>query len=302
MAVETMTTPRSNLPNTYTNITAREIDFVSRFTGNWDALRAIMGISRPIRKAPGTQLVTYKASVTLADGDVAPGAVIPYSKTTIEKVGTEDLSIKKYAKAVPIEDVEKYGAVIAVQKSDDAFLHQLQSNVLSDFYAFLSTGELTANVDNFQQALAKAKGLVLDKFNKMRMSVTEVVAFVNVLDLYEYLGNATIETQTAFGLTYIQNFMGYSRVFLLSEPDVAQGMVIALPVENMDLYYIDPSDSEFAQLGLNYTVQGETNLIGFHAEGNYGTAVGETFALMGMKLWAEYIDGIANVTIGGGAE
>lgn len=66
------------------------------------------------------------------------------------------------------------------------------------------------------------------------------------------------------------------------------------------LYYIDPSDSEFARLGLNYTVQGETNLIGFHAQGNYTTAVGETFALMGMKLWAEYLDGISVVSFGEG--
>ena len=34
--------------------------------------------------------------------------------------------------------------------------------------------------------------------------------------------------------------------------------------------------SEFARLGLNYTVQGVTNLIGFHAQGNYSTAVGES--------------------------
>ena len=77
MAVETMTTPRSSLPNAYTNITAREIDFVSRFTSNWDALRTIMGIMRPIRKAPGTQLASYKASVEMEDGKVPAGAVIP---------------------------------------------------------------------------------------------------------------------------------------------------------------------------------------------------------------------------------
>ena len=44
-------------------------------------------------------------------------------------------------------------------------------------------------------------------------------------------------------------------------------------------------------------MDGETNLIGFHAEGNYSTAVGESFALMGMALWAEYIDGIAVVDV-----
>ena len=76
-------------------------------------------------------------------------------------------------------------------------------------------------------------------------------------------------------------------------------MVLATPVENIDLYYIDPGDSEFARLGLNYTTQGETNLIGFHAQGNYSTAVGESYALMGMALWAEYLDGIAKITISG---
>ena len=44
-------------------ISAREVDFVTRFQDNWDALMKILGIMRPIRKAPGTKLVSYKASV-----------------------------------------------------------------------------------------------------------------------------------------------------------------------------------------------------------------------------------------------
>ena len=44
-------------------------------------------------------------------------------------------------------------------------------------------------------------------------------------------------------------------------------------------------------------MSGETPLIGFHAQGNYGTAVGESFAVMGMALWAEYLDGIAVITV-----
>lgn len=297
--VETLTTPRDSLPNVYTNVAAREIDFVTRFGRNWDALRDILGIMRPIRKAPGTTLATYTASVALESGNVAPGAVIPYSKATIVKAGMEDLTLKKYAKAVPIEDVEKYGAAIAVEKSDDAFLNELQGNVLTDFYTFLNTGSLAVNATTFQDGLAKAKGAVIDKFNKMRKTVTEVVGFANVLDFYDYLGSAQITVQTQFGLTYVKDFMGYNTLFLLSDPDIARNTVIATPVENIDLYYVDPGDSEFARLGLQYTTAGETNLIGFHANGNYSTAVGESFALMGMKLWAEYLDGIAKVTIGG---
>ena len=294
--VESLNNPRDSLPNVFTSVTAREIDFVTRFNDNWDALRNIMGIMRPIRKAPGTSLISYTADVTLEDGDVEPGHVIPYSNATITQAAKGDLEIQKYAKAVPIEDVNKYGAAIAVEKSDDAFLTKLQNVVLTKFYAFLKTGSLKKTATSWQDALAKAQGEVLNKFATMQKDVTSVVGFANILDAYDYLGAADITVQTQFGLTYIKDFLGYSTLFLLPETQVARGTVIATPVENIDLYYIDPGDSEFARLGLNYTTQGETNLIGFHAEGNYNTAVGASFAIMGMALWAEYLDGIANVT------
>lgn len=295
--IETMTTPRDSLPNVYTGVTAREVDFVTRFGDNWDALRNILGIMRPIRKAPGTSLVSYTAEVALESGTVAAGAVIPYSKATIKQVAKSDLTIEKYAKAVPIEDVNKYGAAIAVEKSDDAFLTKLQNTVMSKFYTFLATGSLKKSATSWKKALATAQGEVLNKFATMQKDVTSVVGFANILDAYDYLGDAEITVQTQFGLNYVKDFMGYSTLFLLPETQIARNKVIATPVENIDLYYIDPSDSEFAKLGLQYTTQGETNLIGFHAQGNYGTAVGESFALMGMALWAEYLDGIAVVTV-----
>ena len=297
--VETLTNPRDSLPNVYTNVTAREVDFVTRFGDNWEALRNILGIMRPIRKTAGTSLVAYTASVTLESGAVDAGEVIPYSKATIVQAAKSDVTIEKYAKAVPIEDVNTYGAEIAIEKSDDAFLTQLQNVVLSKFYTFLNTGSTTGSATNWQDALAKAQGLVLNKFATIQKDVTAVVGFANILDAYDYLGAANITVQTAFGLTYIKDFMGYSTLFLLPAAQIARGDVIATAVENIDLYYIDPSDSDFAKLGLEYTTQGETNLIGFHAQGNYSTAVGESYALMGMALWAEYLDGIAVVSFGG---
>lgn len=296
--VETLTNPRDSLPNVYTAITAREIDFVTRFNDNWDALRTILGIMRPIRRAPGSTLVSYTSDVTLESGNVGPGEVIPYSKATIAQASKGELSIEKYAKAVPIEDVNQYGAEIAIEKSDDAFLTKLQNVVLGRFYTFLNTGALTGVASTWQAALAKAQGEVLNKFATMQKDVTQIVGFANILDAYAYLGAADITVQTQFGLTYIKDFLGYSTLFLLPASFIARGDVIAVPVENIDLYYIDPGDSEFAKLGLSFAVQGETNLIGFHAQGNYSTAVGESFAIMGMALWAEYLDGIAIISVG----
>lgn len=294
---ESFTNPRDNLPNVYSGVTEREIDFVSRFSRNWDALKEIIGISRAIRKEPGTKLISYTTSVALESGNVDAGEVIPYSKTSIVQAAQSDLTVEKYAKAVPIEDVNKYGAEIAIEKSDDAFLAELQNVVLTKFYTFLNTGTLTNNQTTFQMALSMAKGLVTNKWKAMRKTATAVVGFANVLDVYEYIGAANITVQNRFGFDYVKDFMGYATIFLMSDADIQRGRVVALPVENIDLYYVDPGDSQFAKLGLNYVVDGDTNLIGFHAQGNYSTAVGESFALMGMTLWAEYLDGIAIVDL-----
>jgi hypothetical protein len=280
--------------------TAREVDFVTRFNDNWDALRTILGIMRPIRKAPGTKLVSYKAEVDggLKGGStVAEGDEIPFTKMKVAPVAYGDIEVSKYAKSVTIESVAKYGAEVAVEKTDDAFLVALQNKILGDFYTFLATGTLALTPKTWQQALAQAKGKVLAKFMGMDKDVTEVVGFANIMDFYDYLGDKEITTQTMFGLTYVQNFLGYSTLFLLPDKYVGAGKVIATPVENIDLYYVDPSDSDFAKLGLNYTVKGETNLIGVHVEGDYSRATGDMYAIMGMKLWAEYLDGIAVATV-----
>lgn len=279
---------------------AREVDFVTRFSDNWDALRKIMGIMRPIRKTPGTKLISYKATVdgTLAGGtSVGEGEEIPFTKLKVAPTTYGDIEVAKYAKSVTIESVAKYGAEVAVEKTDEAFINALQTQVLTDFYTFLGTGSLKVTGEkSWQRALAMGKAKVLEKFAGMDKDVTEVVGFANILDAYDYLGDKDITVQTAFGVNYIENFLGYRTLFLLPTKYIAQNKVIATPVENIDLYYIDPGDSDFAKLGLNYTVKGETNLIGVHAEGDYSRATGNMYALMGMKLWAEYLDGIAVAT------
>lgn len=284
------------------SVAAREVDFATRFTSNWDALRDIMGVMRPIRKTPGTRLVSYKATV---DGElnggtsVGEGEEIPFTKLKVEPVSYGDIVIAKHARSVPIEAVAKFGARVAVQRSDEAFLNAIQSKILADFYEFLLTGTLTRTETTWQRGLAMAKAAVLDKFASMDRDVTEVVGYANILDAYDYLGDKDITVQSAFGLNYVKDFLGYRVVFLLPEKYIGRGKVIALPVENIDMYYIDPSDDDFSQLGITFRVTGETNLIGVHVEGDYHRVTGDMVVIYGVKLWAEYLDGIAVVTVGG---
>ena len=207
------------------------------------------------------------------------------------------MTIEKYAKAVSIEAIKDHGYENAVQMTDDEFLFQLQTNVTERFYNYLKTGTLSFTETTFQMALAMAKGRVENKFKQMHRNVTGVVGFVNILDVYEYIGAAEISIQNQFGFQYVKDFLGFKTIFLLSDSEIPRGTVIATPVENIVLYYVDPNESDFARAGLIYTVSGETNLIGFHTQGNYHTAVSESFAIMGLTLFAEYIDAVAVGTI-----
>ena len=281
-------------------VRAREVDFVTRFERNWEHLREILGVLRMIKKDPGSTLKSKYAQGKLESGLVGEGEEIPYSKFEVKEKSYAEITVEKYAKAVSIEAIKTYGYDVAVELTDDEFLFELQTDVTGRFYTYLKTGSLTSTESTFQMALAMAKGRVEDKFKQMHRSIPNgIVGFVNGLDVYEYIGAANITVQNQFGFQYVKDFMGFNTIFLLSESEIPRGKVIATPVDNIVLYYVDPSDSDFAKAGLVYTVAGETPLIGFHTQGNYHTAVSEAFAIMGMVLFAEYLDGISVISFGG---
>ena len=294
MAVVTNTTTTAQM----TDVQIRELDFVTRFNADWQALTDILGIMNPIRKTPGTKLVSNRASIVLQPGEVAEGDEVALSQATVEPVAYKNLTIKKYRKRVTIEAVEKYGAAVAVRKTDEALMNELKGETLDEFYSFALTGTLTGSEASFQMAVSMAIAKAKDKFKKLRLNYGQVVVFANTLDVGRYLGGVNVSVQTLNGVEYLKNVLGADTIIVTSE--IPEGKVVATPADNIVLYYIDPSDSDFRELGLEYTTgNDEANLIGIHHEGVYGRASGDTHAIMGMALWAEYLDGISVVDIQG---
>lgn len=281
-------------------VSARKIDFVTRFERNWEALRVALSVANPIKKTLGADIYTKKVTGTLASGAVDEGAVIPRSKYTVAETKIDTMDVEKFSKEVTIEAIKEHGYDNAVQLTDDEFLYDLQDNVTSKFYTFANNGTLhpVGKFETFQMAMSMAKGAVIEKFKSIHRNITDVVAFVNALDVYEYLGTAQITVQNAFGFQYLTDFMGYKTVVLLSGNEVKRGRVIATPSANINIYYVDPSESDFAKAGLVYTVSGETNMIGVAIKGDYDRATSVTYAIMGMRMFAEYIDGIAVIDVG----
>ena len=126
-------------------------------------------------------------------------------------------------------------------------------------------------------------------------TAVEVVHFVNPLDIADYLATAQVSTQTAFGFTYIQNFLGMGTVILAS--DVPKGKIYSTAAENIVCYYINVSGSDMAQAFA--LTSDATGLVGIHTGAVYNNLTAETVAACGVGLFAEKLDGIVVGTITG---
>ena len=279
---------------------ARLVDFVTRFSENWEHLNEILGTLRRIEKPNGTMLTTKRAVVTLQSGDIAEGNTVPNSKATVIQENYGTLTLKKYQKDVTAEAIAEHGYDDAVTMTDDAMLFEVQSNVTDELYAFIQKGLLTAGKTGFQSALAEAQAQVMNKWKKMHRTVSGIVAWANVLDAYDYLGTANVNNvEKENGLTYLKNFLGCDVLFLCSENEIPRGKIIATPTNNIIMYYINPANSDFVKAGLKYTVDNKTHLIGAAVTATYEEVVSSLHVLYGLALMAEYRDGIAVITFNG---
>lgn len=260
------------------------------------ALLDVMGITRMIKKANGSVLRVKKVSGTLQNGNVAEGDEIPLSQYKVEEKDFDTIRIEKYRKGVSLEAIAEKGYDAAVDQTDAEFKADLQNKILDKFYTQLKMGSLAGHENTWQMAVAMAIGRVKNKFEKMKRTATGTAVWVNTLDVYKYVGAADITMQTAFGMSYIKNFLGADICFISSQ--IPENTVIATPLNNLIAYYVDPADSEFVKAGLAYTVDSETGFIGFHAQGTYERAISDMFAIMGVRLFAEYLDAIAYIAVG----
>ena len=82
------------------HVRAREIDFVTSFGKNIQALLDVMGITRMIKKDNGSVLKAKTVKGTLESGDVAEGEEIPMSQYFVEEKVFDTIKIEKYRKGV----------------------------------------------------------------------------------------------------------------------------------------------------------------------------------------------------------
>lgn len=296
MANEMYTTAESNLVTKSQMSKAREIDFVAQFAHNSLAkLIEVLGVTRKIPMQEGTTMYMYTTTGTLQSGSVSEGAVIPLSQYARTKTAVGDITLKKWRKAVSAEAIMKSGYDEAVRETDAKLLHDVQKTVRGSFFSLLN-GAIASSTsvveETLQAALAEAWAQLQIKFED---DTAEPVHFLNPLDIGDYLKTANVTIQTAFGMNYIQDFLGLGTVILSSL--VTQGTFVSTAKENLVLYYLDMGGDIAGKFGL--TVD-DLGYIGIKTDiPTEQRAQLETLVMSGVQFFVEYAAGVIKGQISG---
>lgn len=286
MPAETNTIMTTDL----TDAQIRELDFVTKFNYSVAKLIEALGITRKIPKQAGSVLKTYKATGTLQSGTVAEGETIPLSKYIIEPVNYKEITLKKWRKATTAESITTYGYNQAVNMTTEEMLHDVQRGIRSNFFTFMATGTTKIKGVNLKKVLANTMGKLLALFDT---DDVEAVHFINPVTVYDYLGDQEITVQTAFGMQYIENFLGYGKVFM--NASVPEGNVFSTVSENVVLYYIATNGADLGE-AFSFTAD-DTGYIGIHESPDYDNMTCKDTVVSGIELFAEKLDGVLVGTI-----
>ena len=271
----------------------REIDFSLLFSENVKNLIKMLGVTRKIAVQAGTSLKVLKVTGTLQSGIVAEGDIIPLSQYETTWTPVAEATLNKWRKATTAEAMLKGGYDQAVNDTNKKMLLDIQKGIRTQFVTFLATGTATATGTGLQAALANAWGKAQVLFED---DAVQMVYFVNPLDIADYLGTANITVQTAFGMNYIENFMGLGTVIMTGA--IEKGAFYATAKENIVCYYINVNEANGIGEAFDFTTDPETGFVGVHEDGNYTRMQEETVAISGITFFAERLDGVIVGTIG----
>lgn len=271
---------------------SQDIEMLTRFNGELDRLTEVLGLFDPEIVAAGTAMFQYTVTGTLNTTTVAEGDEVPLSKYQVTTTQLDPITIKPYRKLTTAQAILKGGYENAIDKTDRKMLGQVRNGILTDFFTFLGNGTGTATGAGLQATLAQATAKIQDETEKNDDFSGSIVYFVNPYDIANYLANAQVTTQTVFGMTYIQSFLGVENIMVTNK--VAAGTMFATPVENIHIYGID--FSTLAEANLVYTTM-DGSLIGVHHDGAYNRTSSETYVLSGALFVPEYKNYIVKGTI-----
>ena len=271
---------------------AISIDHASRFARNIKELQKVLGITEMVSMPAGNNIRIYKLEQVNTPDQVGEGEVIGLTKFRRTLARTVELGFKKFRKETTIEDIQKVGRDKAINDTDEKLIASIQKDIKNRFFASFASGTGKASGTNLQGVLAAIWGKLQKVYEDV--DVTPIY-MVSSDDVAEYLGTAQVTLQTAFGFSYIENFLGLGTVIV--SPALAKGTVYGTAKENIYGAYAPASSGDVgATVGLTTD---STGLIGSKHYIDNTTANPGTLILSAVEFYLELLDGVIVGTISG---
>ncbi|MDO4803882.1 MAG: hypothetical protein Q4A32_03565 [Lachnospiraceae bacterium] len=274
---------------------AISIDFTNRIKQNIETLQRILGVVELIPMNAGTLIKIYKETVTIAE-QVAEGEVIGLSKVERKLAKTIEIGLGKYRKQVTAESIQQHNQDRAINLTDEKLIGEVRKQVKRDFFGTIAAGTGVAQAGtDLQSTMAFVWAALQKKF--VDMDVTPIY-FVSSDDVADYLAKGTITLQTAFGFTYVENFLGLGTAFV--HPELEKGEVIGTVLENLNGAYVPSTGGDLAQ-AFNLTGD-ESGLVGMTHSIETDNASITTLLFCSVVFFPELLDGVIKGKIGAEGE
>ena len=272
---------------------AISIDHVNRLVSNIETLRKALGITRMKPMADGVTVKRYKTTVTKGAKQAAEGEIIPLSKVERKPLTPLTLTLETKRLLTTGQAIQKVGRQIALNETDEAILKEAQKEIRNTFFDLITDdtyATAAAGGATLQAAAAQAWASLSVYFEDKDV---KPVYFLNPVDVATYLGGASITTQTAFGVSYIENFLGLGNAFIT--PRVTAGKVYATVEENLNGVYVPANGDVADSFDMTFDESGLVGMTHSRADDRFSI---QTLLAYGVLFYVEDASGVVHSTIG----
>ncbi|WP_125606736.1 hypothetical protein [Lapidilactobacillus bayanensis] len=295
--------PETNIIKTPDMGQVNAVDFVEQFGYSLDKLKQALGITRAQPMKQGNTIQTYKfeldkpkntEGVEIDPSTIGEGEDIPLTHVSRKKDREFTVGFRKYRKAVTIEEVQRVGYEMAVNKTDNEVRRAIQKDIRGDFFKYLASAPTDlGSVSGLQEGFGRAWGKLGSIFDDEDAGT---IVFINPEDAGEYLGTAVISNgqSVGFGMTLLT---GFTNVTVMINNSVPKGSFYATIKDNINLQYIDVNGESAKIFHNKQIITDETGLIALVKDDNTTNLSDQSTIYTGIALFAEVTDGVLKGTL-----
>lgn len=208
------------------------VNTIAKFQADLHNLLEVMGKSDVVVMPAGSAVNVYKEGTKANTTAAAKGAEIPLDGAVPVLDHAVTLTWDKKREIASYEDIQVQGYDACVGGTADTLLKRSAATVRTAICNAIKSGSTTVS-GTYNSVQAAAAAAVAKLIDVTADEAGETIFFMNPATFAAYAAVAHITTQTAYGMQYLQGFLGMGNAVVL--PGLADNKIYATTCENINL-------------------------------------------------------------------